>query len=119
MVSRRPERGLNEAGVRPAITMLQGQQHKPDQRNDDVHVEDDAGVAGREIVFRHYLVDVPHRGAEKKQRRPKDCRQPRSEVRKAATKATAENPRLAMPTSNWNGLSAQPMKAAAIFPKKT
>ena len=34
-------------------------------------------------------------------------------------KATAAKPRLAMPTSNWNGLSAQPMKAAAIFPKKT
>ena len=24
-----------------------------------------------------------------------------------------------MPTSSWNGLSAQPMKAAAICPKKT
>jgi hypothetical protein len=24
-----------------------------------------------------------------------------------------------MPTSNWNGLSAQPMKDAAILPKKT
>jgi hypothetical protein len=42
MASRRPEHSLYE-GRQPAMTMPQRQQHKPDQRNDDVHVKGDAG----------------------------------------------------------------------------
>ncbi|MNU04361.1 hypothetical protein D3C72_2487420 [compost metagenome] len=42
----------------------------------------------------------------------------RSKLRKAARKPTTAYPRLAVATSNWNGLSAQPMKAADMRPKK-
>jgi hypothetical protein len=34
MASRRPEHGLTEADGRPAIAVLQREQHEPDQRND-------------------------------------------------------------------------------------
>jgi len=80
MASRRPEDGLTEAAEGAAIAMLERKQREPDQRNDDVHVEDNAGIAGREISFRHHLVDVSHRGAEKKQRRSQDRRQPQVEA---------------------------------------
>ena len=35
-----------------------------------------------------------------------------------ARKPTAAKPRLAKPTSAWNGLFSQPMKCAAMSPKK-
>jgi len=35
-----------------------------------------------------------------------------------ANNPTSAKPRLAKPTSNWKGLSSQPMKLAASFPNK-
>ena len=49
---------------------------------------------------------------------PRIAARRRSKLPNAAMKPSAEKPRLAVPTSNWNGLSAQPMNAAAISPKK-
>jgi len=45
MPSRRPKHGPTEATGQAAIAVLQ---REPDERNDDVHVEGDAGIAGRD-----------------------------------------------------------------------
>ena len=44
MARRRPEPGLNEAAERAAMAMLQRRKLEPDQRNDDVQIEDDAVI---------------------------------------------------------------------------
>lgn len=50
---------------------------------------------------------------------PSTAARRRLKLRKAASNPTAAKPRLAVSISIWNGLSAQPMKAADIWPKNT
>src|SRR6476646_7518796 len=54
------DRGPTCTGRQPA---LQPQKYEPDDRDQDVAVKNDAGVAGSEIARRDHLVDVDAGGA--------------------------------------------------------
>jgi uncharacterized protein involved in copper resistance len=100
------------------VAVLQPEKHEADERDQDVGVEDDPGVAGREVPGHDHLIDVAARSAPEEHRRADHRREPQIEAAPEGEKAHDGKPRLANPTSAWNGLSSQPMKRAVISPKK-
>ena len=60
----------------------------------------------------------PAAAPQRKSAGPSTAASRTSRPRRKARKPTAAKPRLAKPTSAWNGLFSQPMKRAAMSPKK-
>ena len=95
-----------------------GSLRRRSHRSANVGVEDDAGVAGREIAACDHLIEVTGRRSQEEQRRADHRGEPEIEAAPEREQSDRGEARLANPTSSWNGLSAQPMKRAAIAPKK-
>ena len=52
--------------------MLEPEQAQPEQRNEDIHVEDDARIAWREVVFDDHVVDVDDGSSQHEEAGAKD-----------------------------------------------
>jgi hypothetical protein len=85
--------------------------HERDRKHgaDDVHVERDAGVAGREISRDHHLSDVTDRIAEQEDGGGADGRGLGSEFSPECNAGPTPMAKSAMPTSNWKGLTCHPI----------
>src|SRR6476661_8167356 len=94
-------------GRQPA---LQPQKYEPDDRDQDVTVKNDPGVAGSEIARRDHLVDVDAGGAPQEAGWAEDSREPHVEAAFERQKADS---------GETEAGKAHPMKAAAVFPKNT
>ena len=91
-------------------------QEQPDRQDqqDDVEIEDGAGVAGREISLCDHLADMTNGGAQKKDRVDEHGGGSKAETRAKSSAAGDAKGEIGTPTSYWKGLSAQPIKRAAI-----
>jgi hypothetical protein len=69
-----------------AVVPLQPQERKADDRDQNVHIENHAGIARREIACCDHLVNVPARGAKEKQRRADYGGEPQVEAAPASQK---------------------------------
>src|SRR5579871_7005449 len=67
--------------------MLQPQQQCPEGWNDNIHIEDDAGVARREVMLGCHLIDMAGCSTEREQARPDDRSQTQVEASERCEKA--------------------------------
>jgi hypothetical protein len=100
-------------------SVLKPQEGKTDNGYPYVRVEDNPGVAGCEVAGCDDLISMDSGGAKKKTGGPGHRGSANAQPPRNARKPITENPRLANPTSAWNGLCFQPMNSAAMLPKKT
>jgi hypothetical protein len=85
--------------------------HQRDRQRgaNNVHVERDAGVAGREISRDHHLSDVTDRIAEQEDGGGADGRGLESEFSPECNAGRYSDGEVRMPTSNWKGLTCHPI----------
>src|SRR5262249_38087688 len=66
--------------LRSGCAVLQPEKYEAHDRNQDIAVKNDAGIAGREIVRRDHLIDVNAGRAPEKAGGPDDGREPQIEA---------------------------------------
>lgn len=98
-----------------------GDEQKSDgeQRAYDVRVKRDSCVAWCEVPGNQHLSDMSYGVAEQKEGGGADCRRLEAQSRQKEMQAVTPIARSAMPTSNWNGLTSQPIRAAAVTGRNT
>jgi hypothetical protein len=67
--------------------VLQPQQQKSEQRDDHIHVEDDARIPWREIILSRHLIDMARGGAEREEARTDDSGEAKIEAPKRCEEA--------------------------------
>lgn len=111
--------GRNKDRSRVHTVTAQPQQRETEQWDEDVDPEDDADIARREIMRRDHLIHMTGRRAEREDAGAKNGCEAQIRTPKRREKSDRSEAEAAIPTSTWNGLSAQPMKPADNWPKKT
>src|SRR5215813_7422826 len=99
--------------------MQEPKQGETDQRKQDIGVEDHTRIPWRKVVRFDYLDYVTTCCTQQEAGRATTAAVRMSKLPRNARSPTIAKPRLAKPTSLWNGLGAQPMKRAVASPKKT